>query len=624
MPFDQYYSARDQINSFIEKDSFGPIEKEELLGEQPLDAYVCGILWPRGTQAMLPSTAKNASEVETVDDQTADQDAGAEIEEDQSDVIREANQFRPSVMALSFALPIVSKSVRFQFTAARYENIDVPVEEKRYVLHNYQRIPLDTGSVEITLPHKNKKMTFFDGRALIRLFRRKQNSDGTCLWTLSVENTKKASKNEIEQNISSLFQCHLSLDGEFQPISDNRMSTSDEDRNKQDFLYRNVHSYAIGHGCSAVWNEKESSINHIESSFLPTAVVSQMIASTDPSFSCFRMSSWNDDSRNLVLDEMVQYVNGYIAWGKTLEERRSSIPEQYTQTANSITEKIKQCAQRLQTGISTLREKDDEWRAFCLMNKAMMRQSAKRRHQQESEVSWYPFQLCYVLMCVPDMSDTSSRWRDIVDLLWFPTGGGKTEAYLGVAAFTIFLRRITKGEQGKGVTVLMRYTLRMLTAQQFERAAALITECDLIRREEQLPGGEISIGLWVGSEVTPNHVTSEQEEVETAETVLNKLQAGKIDEVRTSPVQLSICPFCGAELLPQTAYSVSKGHFLAHCPNERCAFHEDLPIITVDDDVYERKPTLLIGTIDKFARLTWEDKTGAILQRMVLVFLLNC
>lgn len=277
-----------------------------------------------------------------------------------------------------------------------------------------------------------------------------------------------------------------------------------------------------------------------------------------------------------------------------------------------ILDRIRECIVRLYDGITALQSNDTAWRAFCLMNKAMMRQSAKKRRQPEKEVSWYPFQLCYVLMCIPDMADSSSKWRDTVDLLWFPTGGGKTEAYLGVAAFTIFYRRLTKGEAGRGVTVLMRYTLRMLTAQQFERAAALICECELIRRQEKLPGGEISIGLWVGGEVTPNHVTADREDLESAESILEKLKNGLVDEVRSSPVQLTACPYCGTALRADNAYEIRNNQFLTHCPNERCAFHDDLPVMTVDDDVYARKPTLLIGTIDKFARLAWEEKTGSI------------
>ncbi len=612
MPFDPYYAARDQIRSFIEKDAFGPVEQEEVLGEQPLDAYVCGILWPKGTQTLQPPAADRKPEALEAGEQTGDQDAGSELEEDQSDVIREANQYRPSVMALSFALPADCKTIQLRVTAARYTHREIPVENKSYVLHEYSRIPMDTGNLEVRLPGKNGKLLCFNGRGLLRIMRRRSNEDHTCLWTVSLENNKVASRKEVDQNISSLFQCRLSLEGDFQPISENRMTGSNEDRNIQAFLYRKTCSYAVGHGCSAAWDREAEPVRKIESSFLPMAVVSQMIASTDSSFTCFRMCSWTDARKQKVLEEMSRYVEGYLAWAQGLERKIPRLSEQYAGTARELLQHIYDCAERLRTGIRVLKQKDQAWRAFCLMNRAMMRQSAKRRSQKEEEVSWYPFQLCYVLMCVPDLQDTSSKWRNTVDLLWFPTGGGKTEAYLGVAAYTIFLRRITRGEQGKGVTVLMRYTLRMLTAQQFERAAALIAECELIRREERLPGGEISIGLWVGSEVTPNHVTSDQEDVETAESILSKLREGQFNEVRSSPVQLSVCPFCGAELVPQTTYAIAKGQFVAHCPNEACAFHGDLPIITVDDDVYTRKPTLLIGTIDKFARLTWEDKTGAI------------
>lgn len=164
------------------------------------------------------------------------------------------------------------------------------------------------------------------------------------------------------------------------------------------------------------------------------------------------------------------------------------------------------------------------------------------------------------MILILDVTDPTSKWRDIVDLLWFPTGGGKTEAYLGVAAYTIFYRRLAKGELGKGVTVLMRYTLRMLTSQQFERAAALICECALIRREMHLPGSEISIGLWVGGEVTPNHVASSIPDVETAETILEKLKTDLVEAIKSSPAQLTVCPYCGTALQPHNAYEIRNGN----------------------------------------------------------------
>ncbi|MDO4547880.1 MAG: helicase-related protein [Clostridia bacterium] len=550
--------------------------------------------------------------IESSSEQSPDSVFGGEIDEEDVDVIREANQFRPSVMAISFSLPSETTVLHLSFCAGSYDNVDIHDEGKNYTLHEYKRVALNSGVLTITLPKRAQKVELFNGRAMLQIVRRKEISTNSVLWTVSIENTKIASRSEIEQNTASLFQCTLIIKGPFCPIDTGVLTTNDEDRQKQSFLYRNTHSYAAGHGCSVTWDSASPCITEIRSTFLPGAVVSQMIAVTDSTFRCFLMSSWIDDRKEVNLSELESYIDKYRDWASKLLRQLTTIPANYQSVAKRILDSIDECIERLEMGIATLCNDEKAWKAFCLMNKAMMRQSAKRRNQDETSVSWYPFQLCYVLMCVPDMSDSCLKWRDTVDLLWFPTGGGKTEAYLGVAAFTIFYRRLTKGEQGRGITVLMRYTLRMLTSQQFERAAALICECDLIRRQEKIPGGEISIGLWVGSEVTPNHVISDWENAETAATVLEKLKGNLINEVRSTPAQLSACPYCGTPLLFHNSYSIKDNQFKTHCPDDSCPFHDDLPVITVDDDIYTRRPALLIGTIDKFARLAWEDRTGTI------------
>ena len=611
MKYDAYYEARDSIFELIHKDAFGPIQTNETLMEPPLDNYVCGILWPKGTP-ITPESASEGTEGEEHSEQTPDKDTGFELDDEPGNVIREANQFRPSVMAISIALPADVDMIDVQFTAGKYDNIDVPVEGKTYIYHHYHRCALDTGAIRIRLPSSTWKQQLFDGRCQMQLVRRRAISDNAVLWTLSVENLKCADRSEVAQNTSSVFQCHLAIRALFCPMDNTAMTSGDEDRQKQDFLYRHSHCYAVGHGCSAEWDTKTETVTEIRSTFLPKASVSQMIAASDDSFTCFRMSSWQKKWRDEGLTQLDRYIEKYISWADGLAHERKRIPQVFQEVSQDILDGISDCITRLHAGVDTLRTNDLAWRSFCLMNLAMARQSAKKRNQSVEEVSWYPFQLCYVLMCIPDMTNPASKWRDVVDLLWFPTGGGKTEAYLGVAAYTIFFRRLSRGEAGKGVTVLMRYTLRMLTAQQFERAAALICECELIRRHEHLPGGEISIGLWVGGEVTPNHVSMPQGDIETAETVLEKLKSGWVEDVRTTPVQLVACPHCGTPLLPQNAYKIYRGQFKTYCPNPECPFHDDLPVVTVDDDVYARRPTLLIGTIDKFARLTWEDKTGAI------------
>src|SRR5690606_37491881 len=125
---------------------------------------------------------------------------------------------------------------------------------------------------------------------------------------------------------------------------------------------------------------------------------------------------------------------------------------------------------------------------------------------------WRPFQLAFQLIVLDSLQDATSEERDVLDLLWFPTGGGKTEAYLALSAFEIILRRLRYGDSGGGTTVLMRYTLRLLTAQQFERCSTLVSVLEHMRKAAPdlgLGDMPISLGLWVGSDTTPNRVDNE-------------------------------------------------------------------------------------------------------------------
>jgi ATP-dependent helicase YprA (DUF1998 family) len=182
-----------------------------------------------------------------------------------------------------------------------------------------------------------------------------------------------------------------------------------------------------------------------------------------------------------------------------------------------------------------------------------------------------------------------------MDLLWFPTGGGKTEAYLAVIAMLLFHRRFTQNKDGEGagISVMMRYTLRVLTTQQFERAANLICACEYLRRLESLKTGNtpFSIGLWIGSTAIPNTVR----------------EARGDSEQRA--MQIRDCPCCHSRVVlgpDQSRYEI-------FCRNTDCAFGkqpEPLPIWTVDEDIYRVLPSLLIGTIDKFAQIVRKEETG--------------
>ena len=150
MAYEAYYAARDKIFDFINRDAFGPVCVDEVLHEPPLDTYVCGILWPKRSQE-LPEGIPSDQQHTEVKEKTPDFDFGGEIDEEQSDIIREANQFRPSVMAISFALPNQTSELKFSFSAGQYVHHDIPVKGKDYMLHEYSRVSLTTGSRSLLL-----------------------------------------------------------------------------------------------------------------------------------------------------------------------------------------------------------------------------------------------------------------------------------------------------------------------------------------------------------------------------------------------------------------------------------------------------------------------------------------
>jgi hypothetical protein len=231
-------------------------------------------------------------------------------------------------------------------------------------------------------------------------------------------------------------------------------------------------------------------------------------------------------------------------------------------------------------------------RALQLANRAMVLQLDASTKRGRRDLRWRPFQLAFQLACLPSLANPAHPGRSVMDLLWFPTGGGKTEAYLGLVAFIVIYRRLRHrdGDDGAGVAAIMRYTLRVLTAQQFQRAAAMIAACEELRSgEPDLGTIPFSIGLWIGGQGTPNTLA----------------------EAADRPADLKIltgCPRCGYDLTNPTA-----GQRRQFCRNERCLFHDrPVPIHVIDDDVYEARPSLLLATVDKFAQVTRQTRSRAL------------
>ena len=220
---------------------------------------------------------------------------------------------------------------------------------------------------------------------------------------------------------------------------------------------------------------------------------------------------------------------------------------------------------------------------------------------------WRPFQLAFLLTTMESAIREENEFRDVLDLIWFPTGGGKTEAYLGLIAFLIVWRRLKYPGSGGGTAAFMRYTLRLLTRQQFERAARMVCALELIRRQDisRLGDEPIDIGIWVGREISPNRFDQARQLVE-------EIRSG--DPKARYKLLLERCPWCSTPFDAARGYHATEDDFHFLCVNRECEFGIDprpLPCNVVDEALYEHPPSLLIGTIDKFARLAWEERTGA-------------
>ena len=400
-------------------------------------------------------------------------------------------------------------------------------------------------------------------------------------------------------------------------------SGADEDMRSYRLLYRYAKEFGIGHGCSVEWDIDASNTSRasaVRTTFAPRFALN--LAESNPAidFRGLELQFLSSAPRRQVLGQLEELCKGYDSWiaSKHVEMEKISReldPEQQ----RTGTEHLDACGgalDRMRGGISRLKEDDAIWKAFVLANRAMLQNRARSdwlkagkvtpRPDETGSHSWRPFQLAFILLCIAGIAEPTRRDRDVADLLWFPTGGGKTEAYLGIIAFTVFLRRLRNGASGGGVTALMRYTLRLLTVQQFERAALLICCCENLRLSERDLGREpISLGLWVGEGATPNTLAAARE-------ALNRLQQGQTPR-SGNPVQLQACPWCGTRLDRRNYWiATDTRRLMISCRNETCEFRRWLPVYVVDEDVYNFRPTLLIATVDKFAGLPWLEKAAAL------------
>ena len=387
-----------------------------------------------------------------------------------------------------------------------------------------------------------------------------------------------------------------------------------EEEQEIELRHRERHIYAIGHGAAADWSRDEGRLPRIWTDCMPAVevpVVTQEIPELDRDV--LVLHDIAEAPFEAVVDRFDAFVDGYDEW---VGGQRAAAPRftgDDAAAASRICARMGAARDRMRRGVARLRRDDAAARAFRLANRAMLDQMRQvdRVRDREKDVRgyrWRPFQLAFLLAVIESTIDEEDACRGVLDLIWFPTGGGKTEAYLGLFAFLAVWRRLRYGEDGGGTAVLMRYTLRLLTRQQFERAARIVCALELLRRGDAARLGDepVSVGLWVGQAVSPNTFKDAVKEVaETAGT-------GGPAAGRAQRLVLQSCPWCGREFTAPGGYAAGQTAFHFLCGNPACEFDGDpLPCNVVDEALYAQPPTLLVGTIDKFARLAWEGRSAA-------------
>lgn len=624
----------------------------EQLSQSPTKWYLTGFLAPRGAK---PDERSDDEPEEQLDEHEKHKTLGADENSPETAAARRA--YFPSSMGLSVLVPAHVDTLTVTAHWGTYAPILPPLEvdaapspsttdpaptsidDRVPTDAPWQRTPhVDTLSIPL-LPdtHTHPLPTDPLLRVVVSVRPIPPAGDLVPVGTRSVSVflvNDRATRSGGRRDEGYVFQAALELasPAPFVPRPDARgHGLEDWDERVADLQYQGDFEHVVGHNVSVDTTlDEHRACHHVRTVWIPRAEVEKVEPTAPPNLEVdLSMEALAAAPSPAAVRSMVgELVHAYGRWIADQAKRVPSDPER-RKTAEELVTQARRACDRIADGLATL---DDPhvFTAFILANRVMAR-AARQRMAIEQQITpeevkpprWRLFQLAFVLMCLRGLCDPTHRDRALVDLLFFPTGGGKTEAYLGLAAFTLVLRRLRHpGVSSAGVSVLMRYTLRLLTLDQLGRAATLVCALELLRQEmpERLGPWPFEIGLWVGQSATPNRMgkkgDKDQHSARTRTLAFERSFDGKGDKRKPSPIPLEACPWCGQKFGKSSfqLWPDSDGpkDLRIYCSRRRCAFQgrNPLPVVAVDEPLYRRLPCFLIATVDKFAGLPRIARTG--------------
>ena len=606
----------------------------EVLTQSPSRWYLTGYLIP-----------SDAPDVQRVDPSSADEvDQGGEASAGDDGATPEPASARqryfPSSMGLSVIVPAATKQLR---VAVRWGDYRLRTEtDGKGGGEEWERtqkgeeltlnVPLATHHppVEVDVPKSGGLRVALSVRPVVATNDEAGIPKGSRCVSVFLVNRRTPAP-DIRGDESSAFQAELEVHSEtgFVPRPNLRSLESDDwDERVADLQYADACEFAVGHSVATEAVVEDCKCSVVRTCWIPDAEVERVAPSLidGVELSMDALSQLADGTE--AKQKLGRFVTEYRDWIDRQKKTLPKSPHRRNETGEELLNRARDAADRIERGIALL---DDPQclEAFRIANRAMAMAAKQRmgvmqrKPPEDVKPSWRPFQLAFLLMNLKGIAQPTDDEREIVDLLFFPTGGGKTEAYLGLAAFALALRRLRDpGIGSSGLSVLMRYTLRLLTLDQLGRASTLICALECIRKEDVDKLGEwpFEIGLWVGKAATPNVMGRKGDN--NKDSARAKTIAFKNDDRKPSPIPIEECPWCGTKFKP-TSFQLlpnqdEPSDLRVTCINRDCAFSRGnpLPILAVDEPIYRRLPCFLIATVDKFAAMPWTGQVGAFFGRV--------
>lgn len=635
--------VRQHLVDALEADLVGPFVPdnqpgggEEVLPLPPSRWYLTGFLAPQHDRAPDPDDQDSEGELAAGSESQAE-DAGSDEPE-----AKRPQRF-PASMGLSVFLPPgdASDHIEVEISYADYVKEEVAEDTEKRAKVGWKRVPC--GPYTVSVPLDPKALSSREGirwpestmlrlRGELRPTAIEGLPSGTRVLSLFLVNERQPL--DRDRDLNFIFQVGLKLrykEGFIARPNRRGEAGDDADQRVLALMFRDRFEWAVGHNTSVdtISPDEDGRVREVRTTQLPSYEVRRVQHEAVEEIETEMRQLYELDGPGLVnaLSPLIE------AYGEWIENQRYTSLErtELEKTRDKLMEQADRARKRMREGIELLGSDAVVREAFKLANLAMHAQALQadrgredKRYTKGKQPRWRPFQLAFVLLNLASVADPAHDDRTVADLIYFPTGGGKTEAYLGLIAYTLILRRLrgkSRPDEGRGVAVVLRYTLRLLTLDQLGRAATLMCALEEMRRKspKKLGNGRFSVGLWVGQSATANRL----KDVHKA---LHDFTPGRTD----SPFPLPTCPWCGEDIRIQNIKLVdangkpSKTKYtraVVYCDGSSCLYTEakrpgqGLPVLFVDEQIYKEVPDFLVATVDKFAMMPWRGEAGMLFGR---------